>query len=161
MGLTSEEKLAIERRFAENQLRHADPITQRKWEATSSGHRFVAYKGKSLVAFRVMFGQPTVLKTLTLVDVSMDFSNGMTTTWVDADNRPLIITHTPYEVAEGCFLWHNKLSNLEYTEHLGKYSMRFAMTWRTALSPKKLVDGKVYLLESSVFNSFIWDSAKS
>lgn len=154
--MNTEEKLAIEKQFADEQIATENPHIVARWEATKAGFRMMAYRGKVIMAYQLLFGKPIVKNIFTCRDVVLDLDQGLISEWSDQYGTVRFIGHQPKEIAPSCFLWHNKLTNLEYTNRKGKYEMRMPMTWRTHHHPRIFEDGTFYLLERSAFQDFTW-----
>jgi len=146
----------LERQFADAQAMALPDDAYRRWALALSGHRFMAWKGKRIVVYRMMLGQPHILDTLTMSSATVDMVQGLSTTWLSEVHGPLTISQTPTEVASGCFMWHNQHSVLEYVRHHNRYSLRVAMSWRTFRNPKLLEEDVTYLLEKAAFDDFDW-----
>lgn len=122
-----------------------------KWELCRSTHRFMAFKSKQLVVYRLDGAAPEILDTFTNTSLSIDLSRGLESTWQGLDGKEILVGHKPLEVAPGCFLWHPKHNTLEYVDWKGGKSLRFSAMWRTAFNPAKKVPGHVYLIEAIAF----------
>lgn len=122
-----------------------------KWESCKSTHRFMAFKSKQLVAYRLYGGLPDILDVLTNTGLSIDLERGLESSWQGRDGSTLLIGHKPVEIAPSCFLWHPKHNTLEYVDWKGGKSLRFSLMWRTAFNPAKKVTNEVYLSESIAF----------
>lgn len=152
-----DDKLTLERHFAESQALGMEQEQYARWCNTGSGHRIMAAKGKRIVCYSLLLGAPIVGKVLELADINVSFDSGLETTWVYRGGH-VTVTHTPTEVFKGCFLWHNHLSMLEFARTGKKREARVAMTWKTQLNPKIQREGVNYLLEQYVYDDFIWES---
>lgn len=146
----------LERQYAEAQALFLSEDAYRRWAIANSGHRFMAWKGKTVVAYQLVLGGPVVQDELTLDSFSVDAIQGLSTNWASQKHGQLLVTQHPTEIAEGCFMWHNQHSTLEYVSHHNRYSLRVAMSWRTYRNPKTLDEGITYLLEKAAFDDFDW-----
>lgn len=143
------DKLAMEYAAAHSALLLATPEKQSSWAATSTGHRFMCYAGKTLVAFKVVNGAPVVTNRWMMVDVKSDTSRGFLSAWEDAEGKMTYVGHVPVELANRCFMWHNHSSGYEFTERYGSPSLRLSMTIRTQAHPNTKLEGVTYLTEES------------
>lgn len=147
--------LAAEQRYANEQARSLSPESHDRWYANRSGHRIVTYLGKQLIVYRLMFGQPTILDTLTCEGLSVSFAGGVQTIWKTSQGS-VAVGHTPTEVAESCFIWHLQNSSLEYKRHGDARSASIAMSWKIPLNPSIRRDGVIYMQESRTFWAQDW-----
>lgn len=154
--MSVEDKLVIEKQFADEQMASEPSDVVARWEATKAGFRFMAYGGKVLMAYQLLFGKPIVKNIFTLKDVTLHLQHGLISEWHDQYGTVRFVGHQPTELVQGCFVWHNKQSNLEYTLRDKGYEMRLSMTWRTPHHPRILKDGEFYLLERNAFKDFKW-----
>lgn len=145
-----------ERRFAASRALDLPPEQQDRWEACRSTHRFMAYENKILVAYHLVNGHPVIVDTLTCTHFGYHPDTGLDSFWRNQAGKDLHVTHTPAEVAPGCFMWHNKSTNIEYVEHRLKLNMRFSISYRTMFNPTSMEEGVNYLLEKAVFDTFRW-----
>lgn len=146
----------LERQYAEAQALFLPQDAYRRWAIANSGHRFMAWKGKTVVAYQLVLGGPVVQDEFTLKSFSVDPTQGLSTLWTSQAHGELLVTQCPTEVAAGCFMWHNQHSVLEYVSHHNRYSLRVAMSWRTFRNPKLLEEDVTYLLEKAAFDDFDW-----
>lgn len=124
------------------------------WEANRSAHRFMSFKGKELIIYRIMFDKPEIQNTLTCQEVSLNFAQGMTTTWVDSNDKVYRVGHHPTMVAEGIFLWHVFNINVLYLPHNNKWNARVSTAFRSPVNYKQAVDGCMYILEKATFDDY-------
>lgn len=148
---TTRERLSFEYEAADLAMDGQPKDVQDRWAETRAGHRLMAYKGKTLVVYRLMFDKPTILATWTLTNLKVDLDKGFLSMWEDQDGKIMLVDHTPVEVCEGCFLWHSSNASYEYTRRFGSWSMRLSMSIRTAHHPDVRHDGVTYMLEGNMF----------
>ena len=141
------DKLAMEYAAAHADLLIHSPEKHQSWLATAVGHRFMAYAGKVLVAYRVIAGEVSFIDTWTMTNLKADADHGFLTQWEDSSGKVTYIGHTPVEVADRCFLWHNHNSGYEFTDRYGSPSLRLSMTMRTEGHPATKKEGLTYLTE--------------
>ena len=113
----------------------------------------MAFSGKQLVLYKLMFLAPQIIDTLTCKDLRVTLAGGLLSVWESSiSKKQFLVGSVPVEVGEGCFMWMLKYSSLELSEHKGSKSLRFSVAYRTALNPEVKVDGTQYLLEKAVFD---------
>lgn len=134
--------------FASNTL---TPDALQRWNKCRSTHRFQAFLNKELVAYTIIGGVPDVLNTFKCVSVDADFKRGLSSVWESSNNTVVVIGHAPVEIANGCFLWHSKYSNLEYEEFHGRFNLKVNLIYRTELNPITKARGIAFLLEKSTY----------
>jgi hypothetical protein len=143
--------LAIERHFAESSANLLEPEAFSRWRATRSGHRLPIHKHKQLLVYTVKEGKPVILDRLTLRSLAVDLSEGIKSTW-NSNYGDVVIGHMPHEVAEGCFMWHNIHSTIDYIRLFElERGVRIAMTWRTTRNPDDVEEGVTYLIETGAY----------
>lgn len=152
----ADDKLVLERHFAEAQALNLPSDEYARWRACQSGHRLMAAKAKRIVCYSLLLGKPLVGRVLELTDISLSFERGIESTWTHRTGE-IKVGHTPTEVFQGCFLWHNHLSMVEYARLGKKREARVAMTWKTPRNPQVQLEGVNYMLEQYVFDSFAWE----
>lgn len=113
----------------------------------------MAFSGKQLVLYKLLFLTPQIIDTLTCKDLRVSLAGGLLSVWESSTTKQqFTVGSVPVEVGEGCFMWMLKYSSLELSEHKGSKSLRFSVAYRTALNPEVKVDGIQYLLEKAVFD---------
>lgn len=122
-----------------------------RWERCKSAHRFMAFKGKTLVAYKLRGAAPEVLDTFTSSRLSVTLDGGLESSWTDSKGLEITLGSTPTEVAPGCFMWHPKHNTLELVDWKGGKSLRFSVMWRTAFNPSHKANGEIYLSEELAF----------
>lgn len=152
-----DDKLTLERHFAEAQALTLPDDQFRRWRACTSGHRFMAAKSKRIVCYSLLLGQPLVGRVLELRDLSISFEEGITSTWTFRGGE-IKVGHTPTEVYQGCFIWHNHLSLVEFARLGKRREARLAMTWKTPRNPQVQLEGVNYMLEQYVFDNYEWEA---
>ena len=146
-------KLLIERNTADANASRLDLTQQSRWETCKSAHRFQAFKGKQLVAYRLLFLVPEIHDIFTCQELEVSLQGGLVSFWQSRNTEQVFrVSEVPEEVAPSCFLWMLKYSNLEMSSHKGQNSLRFPLGYRTTLNPETRVDGTFYLLEKAVFD---------
>jgi hypothetical protein len=119
-----------------------------RWEQCRSAHRFMAFTGKTLVAYRLADlpeDAPEVLETFENLSASLHPSEGLSSIWKTSNGSHLLLGSSPQEIATGCFMWHPKYNTLELVDWKGGKSLKFSVMWRTALNPSYKKKGTVYL----------------
>lgn len=124
-----------------------------RWEACKSSHRFSAFRGKEVVAYRLLFLVPEVTNVFTCKGLDVSLEGGLSSLWEDRDKNAFWVSARPVEVADSCFFWMLKYSSLEYVEHQGSKSLKFPLCYGTVRNPQDKVDGNLYLLERAVFEN--------
>ena len=122
-----------------------------RWEGCNSTHRFMAFRNKALVAYKLNEDVPEVINTFVNVGVNITLDNGLESIWMASDGKELVVNYQPTEFAPGCFVWHPKHNTLELVDWKGGKSLRFSAMWRTALNPSKKRHGEVYLQDKLTF----------
>lgn len=146
-------RIKEERSVADANSLLLEPSVQSKWENCASTHRFMAFSGKQLVAYNLMFLEPQITDVLTCRGLEVSFSEGLVSTWESqATKETYRVSAVPTEVAENCFLWMLKYSSLELVSHKSAKSLQFSMAYRTLLNPQVEVDGTTYLVEKAIFD---------
>lgn len=113
----------------------------------------MAFQGKQLALYRLMFLRPQIIDILTCKDLSVTLAGGLLSVWESSTSKQrFTVGAQPVEVGNGCFMWMLKYSSLELSEHKGSKSLKFSIAYRTALNPEVKVDGTQYLLEKAVFD---------
>lgn len=153
----ADDKLMLERHFAEAQALHLPDDQYKRWRECGSGHRLMAASSKRIVCYSLLLGKPLVGRVLELADISLSFRDGLTSTWAYRGGE-IQVSHTPTEVFQGCFLWHNHLSMIEYARLGKRREARVAMTWKTKRNPQVQLEGVNYMLEQYVFDNFTWET---
>lgn len=155
MNLDQKSRLLDERAAADTNAHQNLPSDQlARWEACRSSHRFMAFAGKKLVAYRLLFLKPEVIDTFTCKGLDVGLSTGLSSLWEsEATGQQFWVSSTPKEVAEGCFIFMLKYSALELVQHKGAQSLKFSLAYRTRTNPSAKVDGISYLLEKAVFEN--------
>lgn len=153
MSLDPKARLVEERNIADNSAQSLPLDQLSRWDTCQSSHRFMAFSGKQLVAYKLLFLRPEVIDTFTCRGLDVALSTGLSSLWESQrEKKQFWISSTPKEVARGCFIWMLKYSSLEFVEYKGSKSLKFSLAYRTQQNPKDLVDGTIYLLEKSVFD---------
>ena len=148
--------LAAEQRYANAQARTLDADAYARWYDNRSGHRVLVYAGKVLIVYRLMFGTPTILDTITCTGFSLSATEGFKSSWHSEAKGLLVVGHTPYEVAESCFLWHTQSANVEYKRHGTGRSISVTMSWKIPLNPVNRQDGVIYMQEYGTYWGEDW-----
>ena len=147
------DRLRIERNAADGNAAKLGKPQRDRWENSRSSHRFQAFRGKQLIAYRLMFLVPEITDILTCRELDVSLTGGLVSTWESRSSKQLItVSEVPVEVAPSCFLWMLQRSSLEMTTHKGQKSLRFPLAYKTAINPEVRVDGVFYLLEKAVFD---------
>lgn len=159
MNFDQKSRLHEERAAADTSAHQNLPTDQlARWEACRSSHRFMAFAGKKLVAYRLLFLKPEVIDTFTCRGLDVGLTTGLSSLWEsEATGQQFWVSSTPKEVATGCFMWMLKYSALELVQHKGSQSLKFSLAYRTKDNPSAKVDGTVYLLEKAVFDNFSFE----
>jgi hypothetical protein len=153
MSSDQSSRLREERQVADDNALRLSPDAFSRWENCKSAHRFMAFSGKQLVLYKLMFLTPQIIDTLTCKDLSVTLAGGLLSVWESSTSKQrFTVGSQPVEVGSGCFLWMLKYSSLELSEHKGSKSLKFSIAYRTALNPEVKVDGIQYLLEKAVFD---------
>ncbi len=147
------ERLTTERAFADTFAATLSAESLNRWYACRSNHRIMAFEQKRVWAFRLVEGQPKVLNQLTCEGMALDVRKGLVSHWRDMKDRPVIIGHTPVEVAEHCFMWHGMFNSVEYPDHRGKHKARISVLWRTQSNFDTHIEGHSYLLEETAYKA--------
>lgn len=147
-------KLA-EREFAASRALTLPADALERWNNTTSGHRFMAFRNKVLKAFTIVNQRPHLIDTFECVGLYVHFDKGVQTSWVSSQGVLTHINHTPTELVKGCFVWHNLNTTLEYSLHKNRRAMHFAMQWRTQRHPASQEEGVTYLMEKAAFDA-LW-----
>lgn len=142
-----------ERDLVEGRLWQLHPEALDRWAGCRASFRFLAYKGKELVIYDFNDNKPVIKNTLTCVDVSLSFSKGIESVWLDSNNKSYTLSTVPVEVAEQLFLWHTYRSDVQYTPYNQVYSLRFSMLLRSRHNPAQKTPGFNYVLEKAAFNA--------
>lgn len=143
-----------ERSYADNFA--YNKLTQKEfaiWESCRSAHRFLAYRGKELVIYQLLFDTPRILKTLTCTAVQLSFDAGFSTTWIDHEEAVYTIEHAPVMVHDSVFLWHVFDSQVQFLPYNGKFNAKLPLAYRSKLNPIGKEEGVIYILERSVFDN--------
>lgn len=127
--------------------------TFQRWESCRSSHRFAAFRGKEVIAYRLMFLTPEVTNVFTCKGLDVSLDSGLSSLWENRDGSQFWVSSKPVEVAPACFFWMLKYSSLEYLEHMGRKSLKFPLCYGTVRNPLDKVDGNFYLLERAVFET--------
>lgn len=147
-------RLLEERSVAdENAQKHLQADALKRWDSCGSAHRFMAFEGKEIIAFRLLFDTPQIIDTFKCVGLDTGLKAGISSLWKSQSKGNFWVSATPVEVADNCFLWMHKYTQLEFVTYKGAKSLKFSMGYRTLLNPTNKVEGPSYLLERSVFNS--------
>ena len=147
------DRLRIERNAADRNAATLDRPQWLRWNRSKSSHRFQAFHGKQLIAYRLKFLVPEITDIFTCRELEVSLTGGLVSSWESRESKRLIkISEVPLEVAPNCFLWMLQRSSLEMTTHKGQKSLRFPLAYKTALNPEVRVDGVFYLLEKVVFD---------
>jgi hypothetical protein len=147
------QRLREERSTADSNAARLEPAQQSRWEACKSSHRFQAFQGKQVVAYRLMFLIPEISDILTCTGLEVSLAGGLASFWKSRNTEQVFrVSDIPTEVTQNCFFWMLKYSNLEMVYHKGQKSLRFPLAYKTELNPAVRVDGPIYLLEKSVFD---------
>ena len=155
MSIDPQARLSEERSVADINSQKLPVEQQSRWDGCRSSHRFMAFAGKKLVAYRLLFLKPEVIDTFTCRGLDVGLETGLSSLWEsEATGERFWVSSTPKEVATGCFLWMLKYSALELTDYKGSQSLKFSLAYRTSKNPASKVDGTTYLLEKAVFDNF-------
>ncbi len=147
------QRLRDERSTADSNAARLDPAQQSRWEVCKSSHRFQAFHGKQVVAYRLMFLLPEIFDIFTCTGLEVSLTGGLVSFWKSRNTEQVFrVAEIPEEVAPNCFFWMLKYSSLELTYHKGQKSLRFPLAYKTELNPEVRVDGPIYLLEKAVFD---------
>jgi hypothetical protein len=147
------QRLRDERSTADINAARLDPAQQSRWELCKSSHRFQAFQGKQVVAYRLMFLLPEIYDIFTCKGLEVSLTGGLASFWQSRNTEQVFrVTEIPEEMAPNCFFWMLRHSSLEMTYHKGQKSLRFPLAYRTELNPEVRVDGPIYLLEKAVFD---------
>ena len=147
------QRLRDERNTADSNAARLDPAQQSRWEVCKSSHRFQAFLGKQVVAYRLMFLLPEIFDIFTCTGLEVSLTGGLVSFWKSRNTEQVFrVAEIPEEVAPNCFFWMLKYSSLELTYHKGQKSLRFPLAYKTELNPEVRVDGPIYLLEKVVFD---------
>lgn len=123
-----------------------------RWDACKASHRFMAFQNKQLVIYTLQgVVTPTVLTTLTCVDVQLSIHKGIVSLWETSSGERLSISTTPTEVAPSIFLWHTFQTDLQYSMHKGVYGVRFSMLYRCKHHPAYREEQCFYMQERAAF----------
>lgn len=153
MNDIAQDRLRIERSAADANAAKLDRFQQTRWEECSSSHRFQAFQGKALIAYRLLFLVPEITDTIICRELEVSLAGGLVSYWESEKSKKSIrVSEIPVEVAPSCFLWMLQRSNLEMSVHKGKKSLKFPLAYRTKLNPEVRVDGAFYMLEKAVFD---------
>lgn len=152
---TSHQRLLEERHTADQNALKLTTDQQARWNACRSGHRFMAFYNKQIVAYRLLFQRPETIDIFTCKGLDVSLANGLSSLWESQNTGTQFwVSSTPKEIAPNSFFWMLKYSTLEFVTYKEKQSLRFSMAYRTELNPTNLVDGTTYLLEKAVFDHF-------
>lgn len=146
-----------------NERAHADTFASRgllpdefsRWEFCRSAHRFLAYKGKQLVVYRIWFDTPQVVETLTCQEASLSLLGGISSNWTTSSGQLIGASHTPVEIAPSCFLWHVFDSQVRFMSHDQKYSVSLPLAYKTKSHPSTMNEDHLYVLEKAVFDNTV------
>jgi hypothetical protein len=154
MSLDLQARLFEERTAADISAQKLNSDQHARWESCRSSHRFMAFHGKQLVAYRLLFLRPEITDIFTCRGLDVALATGLSSLWESQNTgKQFWVSHTPKEVAPGCFLWMLKYSSLEFVDYQGGKSLMFSLAYRINKNPKEKVDGTHYLLEKSVFDN--------
>lgn len=112
----------------------------------------MAYQGKEVVAYRLLFLVPEVTNVFTCKGLDVSLTSGLSSLWEDRNGKQFWVSARPVEVADNCFFWMLKYSNLEYGDWAGQKSLKFPVCYGTERNPQDKIDGIHYLLERAVFD---------
>lgn len=141
----------VEQNLVEAKSWEMEDAQRERWELGRGKHRFMAFKHKNMVIFEFKDTKTPVIKdTLTCVDVNLGFE-GFSSTWESADGKVHTITHMPYEVAPGVFMWHTFGSDVQYVPYKQTYAVRFSMMLRSTHHPAQRQIGHAYIQEKANF----------
>lgn len=142
-----------ERDLVEGRLWQLDPEALDRWASCRASFRFLAYKGKELIIYDFVAGKPVIRDTLTCTDVSLSFTKGIESVWLNTEGKAHNLSTVPVEVATQLFLWHTYRSDLQYTPYNNVYNLRFSMLLRSRHNPAQQTPGFNYVLEKAAFNA--------
>lgn len=152
MSLDLVARMREERAIAYQNAQHLPEEVFQRWERCRSSHRFVAYQGKEVVAYRLLFLVPEVTNVFTCKGLDVSLTSGLSSLWEDRNGKQFWVSARPVEVADNCFFWMLKYSNLEYGDWAGQKSLKFPVCYGTERNPQDKIDGIRYLLERAVFD---------
>lgn len=124
------------------------------WLSTKAHHRFMAHKGKRLIAFRMSGSKAIVIDSLECKGISFSFEAGFSSIWrVRSTGAHVTVGVTPVQIADGCFLNHTIISGVEYVEYKpNQFGSMVSMAYKTPHNPLTVRnDSCVYLMEEAAF----------
>ena len=127
------------------------PVAFLRWTRCNSSHRFQAYKGKSLILFKLNNGTPEIKDTLTCREVEVSFKGGLVTHWRSKSLGDFAVGAQPVELVDNVFLWMPKYATVALHEYREGTSATVPVVWKTAMNPATKVDGIFFLMERRAF----------
>lgn len=144
--------LQRERQLVEMLVNRLSQVEVDEWADCGSSHRFMAYAGKELILYNLLFDKPNIQDRLTCLKFSADADAGLSSLWRSESHGQVRIGHTPTRVFPMVFLWHVFGSGIEYVPHNGRFGLRVPLALRTRANPNLAIEGATYVLERSLFN---------
>lgn len=126
---------------------------QHRWADCKSSHRFMAYKNKQLIIYKLVRNKPVIVDTLTCTAVDLSFADGLKSTWLNAKQIEVSIGHIPLEIYPSVFLWSTFYADLQYVPHHGIYAARFPLIYKTIHNPKLEFEDVLYIQERAPFEA--------
>ena len=142
-----------ERELVAEALNNLSADSADRFDECKSTHRFLAFRRKQLVVYRLLFDTPSVVDTLTCEEAGFDLDKGMSSVWRNASNHNITVTSIPVEVYPSVFLWHTFNSDVIYQVYKGVRSGKFSMLYRSPHHPKYRFENYIYIQELASFES--------
>jgi hypothetical protein len=147
------ETAAIERELVALSL-HSLPLSSlERWDGCKAGHRYMCYSNKCLVIYNLLFDEPYIVDKLFCESASFNLEQGMTSRWRNMEGKLLSFSSLPVEVQPSIFLWHTYYTDIQYTEHKGRFSGRFSMLYKCAHHPKIKRNDCLYIQELASYEA--------
>ena len=124
-----------------------------RWNSMGSSHRFLAYKGKELVVFTVLDGQPQISNTLICTAAGLSIEGGFHSEWETDTDGIIRIAHTPVEIANNCWLWHSFDCQVRFQPYNGVYGVSLPLVYKQRSNPERINEDHTYVLERHAYQA--------
>lgn len=142
-----------ERNSVAGALSHLTPDSADRFEDCKATHRFLAFRRKQLVIYRLMFDTPSIVDILSCEEAGFNLDRGMYSSWRNQAGHIITVSSIPVELYPSIFLWHTFHSDVQYIQHLGVRSARFSMLYKCPHHPKHHHENYSYIQELASFES--------